>query len=111
MSDLHKIRQMLMRQCRSVMRVNFTVNAYSEVMNLWRLFRCGRRLNVSDDIEYKIMMIFAYHETDQNHVLLYYSKGSSECLLMGKVDGRAVNLLIPGDSLRVRNVSCVATYC
>lgn len=102
------IRSMLLRGVRNVIKVPFECNNYSEVLGVWRNF-----LTNGSSGDTNIDMIFRYHESHANHVLLYHSMLSDSVLLLARVDGvyRYGTLPWPtNDTIEIRDSSYVGVY-
>ena len=54
--------------------------------------------------------IFDFHLSNINHVILFYSKNKKNALLMGKIDKKYINIIVPAYTLKEKNVSIISTF-
>ena len=89
---------MIRRPSNVVFRIPLQVESYEEVMRAWQyykrngqIFQMAARKRVQD--------VFAFHQQQVDHIILYYSVNLMNCLLMCRVGNTFKNLLIPAPEL------------
>ena len=113
MSVIERINQMIRRPSNVVFRIPLQVESYEEVMQAWlyykrngQIFQIAARKIVQD--------VFAFHQQQVDHIILYYSVNLMNCLLMCRVGNTFKNLLIPAPELLPEDYglggSIIATY-
>jgi hypothetical protein len=106
MDTIKCIRSMLRNTCRSVEKIPFDVHDYQSVVKLWIQYKRGLTLVQQPAID----DFFSFHLSHDPHVLVYSSRVLDDVLIMGKVNGKYVNIRAPrGDALNGR-LSFVAVY-
>ena len=105
------IKNMIKNPCKYATPVPFHVRSYKTVINAFIAFKQNKELNIITSDDYLLKSIFLFHLTDQNHVILYYSKHLENCLLLCKIHNKYINMLAPIDGLDRLKYSLMATYC
>ena len=105
-----RIREMILHPCNVAWRVSMRVDSYDEVLNVWEVYKKGEPLGLQGRDGRLIADLFKFHRDDMNHIILYYSAGKSNCLLMCRIGCEVVNTYIPADSIYSSERSVVATY-
>ena len=107
LSDLKNIKEMLKKEPTMLQTTKLSVEDYQEVVDLWKLFRDENKLPIDD---YWVKEFMSFHKTTGNHILLYYSKNLSECLLMCRTNNRYFNIKIPDSDLGKYDKNFIATF-
>jgi energy-converting hydrogenase A subunit M len=110
---LKKIKELLKIESKKIIYIPFKVQSYSKVIELWNYYKKTNNININIiDFQKKMLYdIFSFHNNNENHVLLYYSKNLKNCLLMCKINNKYINMLAPIDPLKNLERNFVATYC
>lgn len=107
-SDINTIRSMIRSPAAYVEKMPFSVNSYIEVVNLWKTYKKTGEIEMED---IKIRNVFDFHKSDTNHVIMYYSLGQQDCLLMCKVGENYLNILVDARPTDLLGYNYIATYC
>lgn len=105
--ELNQIKQLIVNPSKMAMGVPFTVSSYREFVEIWKNYKTNKRL-ITDD--FLIRNIFNFHQSNINHVILYYCYNFDTCLLMCKINQKYCNVEIPCDNLKSHRRNIVATY-
>jgi hypothetical protein len=102
--ELEKIRELIKRPCNTVRCVSFVVNNYNNVLKHWKSYKNGDYIS-----DKNLRDIFDFHNTNCNHILLYWSANQEDCLLMCKISNKYINLRMP---MLIKDTykSFIATY-
>ena len=96
---------------KKTMRVSFEVNTYQKVLEIWQKFKRGQMPPSISLDDHLLHAVFKFHQSQINHVILYYSKEKNDCLLMCKVDNEYRNISASIEPLEKLEYSIIATYC
>lgn len=107
-SDINKIRSMIRSPASYVEKMPFSVNSYNEVVDLWKTYKKTGKIDM-DNV--KIRNVFDFHKSDTNHVIMYYSLGQRDSLLMCKVGENYLNILVDARPTDLLGYNYIATYC
>ena len=90
--SMSKLRSLMLKPCSNTFNVPYNTTQYSHVLSMWKHYKKGY-LNKNDTL---INSIFSFREKHDNHVIIYSSvKIPNSVLMLGKVDGKYVNINIP----------------
>ena len=104
--DVTKLRAMISRPCENAFRVPYTTRKYADVLKWWSFYKQGK---LSRDITL-LNSIFSFRRQSSDHVILYSSSAIPESvLLLGKVNGKYININLPMGIENERS-SFVAVY-
>jgi hypothetical protein len=106
MDTIKCIRSMLRNTCRSVEKVPFDARDYQSVVKLWVQYKRGVALTKQPTID----NFFSFHLSHDPHVLVYSSRVLDDVLIMGKVNGKYVNIKAPRGDVLSDRLSFVAVY-
>jgi len=87
-------------------------SSYRRVCSLWDLYleQPEKVLSIINK-NLVVQSAFEFHkESFANHVILFYSAGTDQCLLLCKINNEYLNTLIPEINLKIRGKSFIATY-
>ena len=98
---MNVIASLIQTPCTYTSKFPFTVDSYSTVMEVWKLFRQGTHYPIA------ISQILSLHLIRKNHIILYNSNTQPNALLLCFINGRYMNFLIPNDGL---TETCVAIW-
>ena len=105
MSVRRKLRTIIRNPYDNVFRVPYTTKNYKEVLHWWGHYTMGV---MSKDVTL-LNSIFSFRQKSKDHVLLYSSADiPTSVLLLGKIDGKYMNINIPYEGKI--NDSFVAVY-
>jgi hypothetical protein len=107
-SDIDKIRCMIMSPAAYVEKLPFSVNSYNEVVKLWNKYKTTDKIDMDNS---QIRNLFDFHKSNKNHVLMYYSFGQDNCLLMCRVGENYLNILADARPTDLLGYSYIASYC
>ena len=90
--SVRKLRSIIRKPCNNIFRVPYTTKNYNEVLQWWGHYKAGvLPKNIS-----LLNSIFSFRHLSKNHVLLYSSADIPDSvLLLGKIDGRYININLP----------------
>lgn len=103
--ELKKIKEMLKCPSNVTKKVSFIINNYNEVLSAWKAYQNNHLLEDSKDL----YDIFEFHNSEIDHIILYWSLNQTDCLLMCKIRGKYINMYIPMTLSNI-NRSFIATY-
>lgn len=106
MDTVKCIRSMLRNTCRSVEKVPFDAHDYQSVVKLWVRYKKG----LASIQQSTIHDFFSFHLSHDPHVLVYSSRVLDDVLIMGKVNGKYVNMKAPRGDILNDHLSFVAVY-
>jgi len=90
--SVKKLRSIILNPCDNIFRVPYTTKNYSEVLKWWKHYKSGA---MSKNMTL-LNSIFSFRYTSKDHVLLYSSADIPDSvLLLGKIDGKYVNINLP----------------
>lgn len=95
------------KPCNIVYPIKYEINNYEEVINIWKKYK-NEKIIYNNDL--LIKDIFDFHLSNINHVILFYSKNKKNALLMGKIDKKYINIIVPAYTLKEKNVSIISTF-
>ena len=101
---IDKIKYLLMKPCNMIQKVDFTVESYQEVIDLWIKYK-NNGIKISD---YLIESAFKFHKSNIDHIILYHSHNQSSTLLMCKIGEKYKNISI--DNNEMKNVEYFQKY-
>lgn len=102
---LYCVKNKLLKDNTSVLKVDFTVSNYKEAVSEWIKFK---KNNNHDN--YTIYSIFSFHLSNDEHVILYHKKYDENCLLLCKINKIYKNIIIPCNNATIYDKDIVATY-
>ena len=105
MYELEKIRELIKQPCNIARTVPFIVNNYKDVLKQWHDYKT----NQIRSYDKKICDIFEFHNTNCDHIILYWSSNQEDCLLMCKISNKYINIKIPM-LIEDTHDSFIATY-
>lgn len=103
--ELEKIKEIMKKPCNITKKVSFIVNNYNEVLSAWKAYKKNYLLEDRKDLR----SIFDFHNSEINHIILYWSSNQKDCLLMCKIKEKYINIRIPMTLTNI-NYSFIATY-
>ena len=106
--DINKIKALIQSPAAYVEKTSVSVNSYIEVVKLWTQYKKTGKVDLDNRV---IKNVFDFHKSDTDHVIMYYSLGHTDCILMCKIRANYLNILVdarPTDSL---GDNYIATYC
>ena len=101
---LNTVKKMLLTQSKNVMKVNFEINNYNDVLKEFKKFKIKK-----NNENFLISNIFTFHLNNNNHILLYHKKYYDNCLLLCKINNIYKYILIPCNNI-IFDKEIVATY-
>ena len=106
---INTIKRLLLAGCKTAFKTPIEVDSYNTVIRGWNAFRQDGSLS---DVEnrYVVNGIFQFHKSNLDHVILYYSRNRTDCLLLCKIGGRYKNIRISSYGLENREKNIVAVY-
>ena len=107
-SDINRIKTLIQSPAAYVEKLPFSVNSYNEVVNLWIKYKKTGTLDY-DNIS--IRNVFNFHQSNTDHVIMYYSQGQVDSLLMRKVGENYLNILVDAQPTDLLGFNYIATYC
>jgi len=104
--ELNRIKEIFNHPCNIIYKVPFSVDNYKDVLFAWREYKKKGR---NSTYHKTICDVFDFHNTNCDHIILYWSSNMNDCLLMCKVQNKYINIKIP---MLIENVeeSFIATY-
>ena len=90
---INEVKTMIQKECKSIMSIPFEIpgNNYDYVVNMWNKYKKTKRLVIPHNT---IRCAFEVHLTHPHHILLYYSAGNENCLLLCRFNGRYYNVIL-----------------
>ena len=104
---LTKIKKLLKKKPVSTFNYPLETKDYTFVVKMWIKYRKEKRLLIDD---HNIRTVFQFHLSPFDHIICYFSKGTTMALLLCKINGKYINMLIPAESRLVLENSLLATY-
>lgn len=107
-----KIRKLLLQECNVLYNTKLNVDNYEEVVNVWLKYKNEKKLYLDKENIHLIKSIFDFHKKNIDHIILYYSEGMIDSLIMCKINGKYVNIKLPVEN-NILNIkkSFIAVYC
>ena len=104
--DICKLRELILSPCENIIRIPYKTEDYKDVLKLWKHFKKGW---LSSNKFSLLEQIFTFRDMSRNHALIYSSSLILDSvLLLGKIDGKYINLLLPRHTLDIKDF--VAVY-
>tara|TARA_B100000902_G_C26576984_1_gene559273 strand:+ start:32 stop:364 length:333 start_codon:yes stop_codon:yes gene_type:complete len=109
---IEKIRKLLLQECNVLYNTKLNVENYEQVINVWLKYKNEKKLYLDMENRHLIKSIFDFHKKNIDHVILYYSKGMIDSLIMCKINDKYVNIKLPIEN-NVFSIkkSFIAVYC
>tara|TARA_Y100000588_G_C13563652_1_gene631500 strand:+ start:55 stop:384 length:330 start_codon:yes stop_codon:yes gene_type:complete len=102
------IKRIIQKPTRNIVYIPYQVPSYSKVLDIWKIYKRDKIIDLDKPI---LNNIFDFHYSNNNHVLLYYSKNLDHCLMMCKINNKYVNISAPIEPLINIKNNFIATYC
>ena len=104
--ELNRIKEIFNHPCNIIYKVPFSVDNYKDVLFAWREYKKKGR---NSTYHKTICDVFDFHNTNCDHIILYWSSKMNDCLLMCKIQNKYINIKIP---MLIENAeeSFIATY-
>lgn len=106
--DIDKIREMISSPAAYTQKIPLSINSYNEVIELWLKYKKNSNMHI-DDVT--VRNVFDFHKTNTHHVVMYYSFGQSDSLLMCRVGMNYINILVDARPTDQLGYSYIATFC
>ena len=90
-----KIKNLLMKQCSMIEKIDLCVESYQDVIDLWIKYK-NNKINISD---YLIESAFNFHKSNTDHIILYHSNNQDSTLLMCKIGDKYKNITIDNSEM------------
>lgn len=105
------IKKILLKPVSSIFIIPYA-ETYQRVCSLWKIYITNpKSMQTFFANNITLQNAFSFHkETNIDHIILYYSYGSEQCLLLCKCGGQYINTLIPEMTLKKHQKSFIATY-
>ena len=107
-SDINKIKTMIQSPAAYIEKLPFSVNSYNEVVKLWINYK---KTGILDYKDMSIRHVFNFHQSNTDHVIMYYSIGQRDSLLMCKVGENYLNILLDARPTDLLGYNYIATFC
>ena len=107
--ELDKIKQILQNVSNIVYPVSISVSSYRHVLDRWIKFKTFQQLHFGPNM-HLIRDVFRFHRADPNHIVVYFSRNLTDCLLMCRIRWKYINILTPAPILKDKKCSLIAVY-
>ena len=100
----NKIKNLLLKPSNMIQKIDFSVDSYQEVIDLWVKYK-NENIIIQD---YLIESAFIFHKSNIDHIILYHSNNQDSTLLMCKIGEKYKNITI--DNNEMKNVEYFKKY-
>ena len=92
----NKIKNLLLKPSNMIQKIDFSVDSYQEVIDLWIKYK-NENITIKN---YLIESAFIFHKSSIDHIILYHSYNQDTTLLMCKIGEKYKNITIDNDQMR-----------